>query len=77
MASGQHVMIPCCDATLRLVWNCVSADTARKVGKAMKACASDTLSISASITKRGEKSNNRDWVHAVEGVVLEGKAYVL
>lgn len=38
MDSGKQVMTWCRDGSLELVRNCLSAGTARKVNKAMKAC---------------------------------------
>lgn len=55
MASGQQVKPTWPDALLRLVRNCFSAESARKVGKAMKACASEMLIIPVSFTKRARK----------------------
>lgn len=59
MAYGQVVMPPLRDALLKLVRNCVSPGSVRKVCRAMKACPSGLLSMSVSFSKGARRSKNR------------------
>ena len=58
-ASGQQLSPPRRDAPLRFVRNCVSAGSSRNIGSAMNACASDMLSMWASLTNLDRKSKMR------------------